>query len=159
MYENHTCSCMVIIHLAPKGLRFYCPRAATRAPGSRSAAFLFKSRRVCPHWANPPSVVFVNGRRLSFLSARTGRTLLFMYLLNPGHPETAAQAGESPPARATYLPRCECLFPQQFLQLLLQSFGIQSGGHDFSVGSDEQRMGNGPHAIHLARYTLPALQV
>lgn len=159
MYENHTCSCMVIIHFAPKGLRFYCPRAATRAPGSRSAAFLVKSRRVCPHWANPPSVVFVNGRRLSFLSARTGHPPPFHVPAGPRASRNCSTGGGKPPARATYLPRCGCLFSQQFLQLLLQSFGIQSGGHDFSVGSDEQRMGNGPHAIHLARYTLPALQV
>ena len=159
MYENHTCSCMVIIHFARKGCASTAPEqppaplavearpSLSKAGGSartgQTLLLLSLSMggcclSVCPHWGAP---------------------LLFMFLPNPGHPETAAQAGESPPARATYLPRCGCLFPQQFLQLLLQSFGIQSGGHDFSVGSDEQRMGNGPHAIHLARYTLPALQV
>ena len=159
MYENHTCSCMVIIHFARKGCASTAPEqppaplavearpSLSKAGGSARTGQTLRllslsmggcCLSVCPHWGAP---------------------LLFMFLPNPGHPETAAQAGESPPARATYLPRCECLFPQQFLQLLLQSFGIQSGGHDFSVGSDEQRMGNGPHAIHLARYTLPALQV
>ena len=151
MYENHTCSCMVIIHFAPKGLRFYCPRAATRAPGSRSAAFLFKSRRVCPHWANPPSVVFVNGRRLSFLSARTGHPPPFMFLPGPGHPETAAQAGGSPQPAPHTCRAADAYFPSSSSSFCSRASASNPAATIFPSGAMSNVWG-----MDLTPYTSPA---
>lgn len=96
MYENHTCSCMVIIHFARKGCASTAPEqppaplavearpSLSKAGGSartgQTLLLLSLSMggcclSVCPHWGDP---------------------LLFMFLPNPGHPETAAQAGGSP---------------------------------------------------------------
>ncbi len=96
MYENHTYFCMVIIHFSRKGCASTAPEqppaplavearpSLSKAGGSartgQTLLLLSLSMggyclSVCPHWGDP---------------------LLFMFLLGPGHPETATQAGGSP---------------------------------------------------------------